>query len=585
MSDWFGTYSADSSIKAGLDLEMPIVIGSTNLARQCIIQRCVVSQKVRVDEIDNRVRQVLKLINKVSTSETPEGAEETGDPTEKMVQLLREAAASANVLLKNDSNVLLLNPSKLKSIAIIGPNADAPVYSGGGSASLRPYKHTTDVEVRFAAGALAHKEASLLGVKQLKTKGGKPGMDIEWFHENPLKNSNTKKVHYTHGTTSSCAFIDNLPKNLSNQCWATITGIYTPEFSGIHEFGVAADGLVDLYVDGKKIVDNSTSPTPGHLFFGAASTEILGTIDLQANEPVTIVVQYASPLIAQSHGYPVSEFSSSLGYRGVCRFGGSPAFTVEEGTQDAVEAAKSSEVVVVVIGLNNDWESESYDRTDMSLPGAINQLVSAVLEANKQTVVVVISDVLFGKINPSSKLPLSFPKREEDTPSYLKFPGQNGKVHYAEGVFVGYRHYGTFKKELLFPYTQFGYLDISLSREIGHDSQVEVNVTVRNLGQVPGQEVVQIFIRDIISRLDRPVKELKGFGKSKLLALGETDKVKVSLDRYAFAYYDDWARPDGRDGDGRWVAEAGEFEVIAATSSVDGGLCATIMLAESFEWL
>ncbi|CAE6455944.1 unnamed protein product, partial [Rhizoctonia solani] len=552
MSDWFGTYSADTSVKAGLDLEMP----GPPIWRGSALQRCVVSQKIRVAEIDDRVRQVLKLINKVSVSGIPEDAEESGNPTEETVHLLREAAASANVLLKNDSGLLPLNSPKLKSIAVIGPNADAPVYSGGGSTSLRPFKHTTalegirsvleysdqNVKVHFAMGALAHKEAPLLGARQLKTKDGKPGMDIEWFHEDPLENP------------------------------------------GIHEFGAAADGLVDVYVDGKKVVDNSTNPTPGHLFFGAASNEKLGMIDLEAGKPVTVVVQYASPLMAQSRGYPASEYSSFPGYRGVCRFGGGPAFTVEDGIQEAVRVARSY------------WESESYDRADLSLPGATNELVSAALEANKQTIVIVISgtpvampwaatastivqsfygggesgnglaDILFGrflfKLIPSQK--------EEDTPSYLNFPGQNGKVHHAEGVFVGYRHYLTLKKEVL--YTRFKYLDISLSGKIGPDSQVEVSITIKNLGQVSGREVVQIYVRDVISRLDRPVRELKGFGKSKLVAPGGTDQVNVTLDRYAFAYFDDWAGPDGRDGHGRWVAEAGEFEIIAASSSADGEL-------------
>ncbi|CAE6529872.1 unnamed protein product [Rhizoctonia solani] len=631
MSDWFGTSSADASIKAGLDLEMP----GPAIWRGDALQRCVVSQKIRVPEIDERVRQVLNLINKVTTSGIPEDAEETGNPTEEIVEKLREAAGHSNVLLKNGSNVLPLKPSELKSVAVIGPNSDAPVFSGGGSANLRPYKHTTalegvrkalkeagqDVKVQHVIGARSHKLVPLLGVKQLKTKEGKPGFDIEWFHQDPVKNPNAKRMHYTHGTHSSMWFIDNLPDHLNPRCWATITAAYTPEFSGNHEFGVSADGLVDMYLDGKKIIDNSTNPTPGSAFFGTGSTEVLATVNLEANKSVQVVLQFASSVLAREKGIPESEFASLVNSRGGCRFGGGPTFTADEGIQNAVKAAKEADVAIVIIGLNNDWESEGHDRADISLPGATNQLVSAVLEANERTVVVVISgtpvampwastastvvqsfygggesgnglaDVLFGKVNPSSKLPLSFPKRDEDAPSYLNFPGENGKILYAEGVFVGYRHYETFKKEALFPfghglsYTQFEYQSISVSGTIGTNSSVDVIVTVRNVGQMPGREAVQIYVRDVVSRLDRPAKELKGFAKTAMIEPGETEVVKVALDRYAFAYFDDWAGPDGRDGEGRWVAEKGEFEIIAAASSADERICSKITLGESFEWL
>ncbi|KAF8672217.1 glycosyl hydrolase 3 family, partial [Rhizoctonia solani] len=263
---------------------------------------------------------------------------------------------------------------------------------------------------------------------------------------------------------------------------------------------------------------------------------------------------------------------------------------------------------------------EGYDRDNMELPRATNRLVSAVLEANKNTAVVVISgtpvsmpwadiastvvqsfysggeaghglaDVLFGKVNPSSRLPLSFPVRDEDTPSYLNFPGQNGRVLYAEGVFVGYRHYLTYKKKVLFPfghglsYTQFEHSNLKLSGKIGKNSTVGVSVTVKNTGKHAGRDVVQVYVRDIVSRLDRPVKELKGFAKSSLLEPGKSEIVTVTLDKYAFAYFDDWAG-EGRDGEGLWVAEAGEFEVIVSSTSEDAGVSSGITLEQSFEWI
>ncbi|GAB1524361.1 hypothetical protein RhiTH_007515 [Rhizoctonia solani] len=630
MSDWYGTYSADASIKAGLDLEMP----GPPTWRADALQRCVTAQKIRVPEIDDRV---LKLINRVAKSGIPENADETGEPEPETVSLLREAAAHANVLLKNSESLLPLSAKDVTSVGVIGPNADAPVFSGGGSANLRPYKHTTalegiaaaladagnKVEVQYTLGAHAHKEAPLLGAKHLKTKAGEPGYDIEWFNEDPVQNPDAKRVHYNRGTTSFAFFNDNLPTDdiLHQECWATMTGIFTPDVTGKYEFGAAATGLVDVYVDGKKIIDNSTNPVPGHVFFMTGTVEVCNTVELTAGKPVEIKLQFTSPVAARARGFTqVGAGSLSLEGRGGCRWGGGRAFQDEQGIKEAVDLAKKVDKVVLVVGLNNDWESEGYDRDNMELPRATNRLVSAVLEANKNTAVVVISgtpvsmpwadtastilqsfysggeaghglaDVLFGKVNPSSRLPLSFPVRDEDTPSYLNFPGQNGKVLYAEGVFVGYRHYLTYKKKVLFPfghglsYTQFEHSNLKLSGKIGKDSTVSVSVTVKNTGKLAGRDVVQVYVRDIVSRLDRPVKELKGFAKSSLLDPGKSETVTISLDKYAFAYFDDWAG-EGRDGEGLWVAEAGDFEVIVSSTSEDAGISSGITLEQSFEWI
>ncbi|CAE6481260.1 unnamed protein product [Rhizoctonia solani] len=633
MSDWYGTYSADASIKAGLDLEMP----GPPTWRADALQRCVVAQKIRVPEIDARV---LKLINRVTASGIPENADETGEPKPETVDLLRQTAGllqHANVLLKNSNSLLPLSAKDVTSIGVIGPNADAPVFSGGGSANLRPYKHTTalegiaaalkeagnKVEVQYTLGSHAHKEAPLLGIKHLKTKAGEPGYDIEWFNKDPVQNPDAKTVHYNCGTTSFAFFNDNLPSDdiLHQECWATMTAIFTPNVTGRYEFGAAATGLVDVYVDGKKIIDNSTNPIPGHVFYMTGTVEVLNTVELTAGKPVEIKLQFTSPAAARAKGFTqIGAGTLSLEGRGGCRWGGGRVFEDEQGIKEAVNLAKKVDKVVLVVGLSNEWESEGYDRDTMELPRATNRLVSAVLEANKNTAVIVISgtpvampwagsastivqsfysggeagnglaDVLFGKLNPSSRLPLTFPIRDEDTPSHLNFPGQNGKVLYAEGVFVGYRHYLTYKKKVLFPfgyglsYTQFEHSDLKLFGEIGKDSIVKVSVTVKNVGNVPGRDVVQVYVRDLVSRLDRPVKELKGFAKSSLLESGKSETITVALDKYAFAYFDDWAG-EGLGGEGLWVAEAGDFEVIAASTSEDVGIATEISLKRSFEWL
>jgi beta-glucosidase len=178
-----------------------------------------------------------------------------------------------------------------------------------------------------------------------------------------------------------------------------------------------------------------------------------------------------------------------------------------------------------------------------------------------------LAELLFGDASPSGKLPTSFPKRLEHNPSYLNYPGENGKVSYGEGLFVGYRYYDRLGLEPRFPfghglsYTSFAYGPLRLSRESGGlDTPLEVSLDVTNTGERAGQEVVQLYVRDVESSLVRPEKELRAFAK---LALepGQTRSVRLELDRRAFAYWDP-ARSE-------WVAEPGEFELLCGSSSRD----------------
>jgi beta-glucosidase len=248
----------------------------------------------------------------------------------------------------------------------------------------------------------------------------------------------------------------------------------------------------------------------------------------------------------------------------------------------------------------------------MDLPGKQDTLVEQVVAANPRTIVVLhtgspitmpwiekvaavvqawfpgqecgnaIADVLFGDTNPSGKLPQTFPVRLEDTPTYLDFPGENGKVYYGEGLFVGYRYYDKKKVAPLFPfgfgltYTTFDYGPLSLSaREIGPDDTLQVSVEIANTGQRTGKEVVQLYVRDQQAGLQRPEKELKAFAKVQLEP-GERKRLTLSIARDALAYYDDLAN--------QWVAEAGEFEVLVGASSQDIRATAVFALTSSSRW-
>ncbi len=265
--------------------------------------------------------------------------------------------------------------------------------------------------------------------------------------------------------------------------------------------------------------------------------------------------------------------------------------------QEAEEVAAKADMVLLFVGLPGRYESESFDREHIDLPEGHQQLIEAVASANHQTVVVLtngsavimpwvdqvpcvveawlggqaggsaIVDVLTGKVNPSGKLSETFPKRLEDCPAYLNWPGEQGKVHYREGLFIGYRHYDAKNIAPLFPfghglsYTQFAYTNLRLSAsELDESEGLQVSVDVTNTGNRAGSEVVQLYVHPKQSRLKRPEQELKGFQKVKL-AVGETLTVQMKLTPRDFSYYD----PEEK----QWLVERGCSEIRIGSSSRD----------------
>jgi beta-glucosidase len=178
-----------------------------------------------------------------------------------------------------------------------------------------------------------------------------------------------------------------------------------------------------------------------------------------------------------------------------------------------------------------------------------------------------IGDILFGAQNPSGKLPVTFPKQWSDSPAYGNYPGTDLHVKYAEGIYVGYRGFDKRAIEPLFPfghglsYTKFDYSDLKVTpAKADAGKQIEVVMRVRNSGSRSGAEVVQLYVHDVKSSVDRPLKELKGFRRVTLKA-GEAQDVKFTLDKAALSYFD-VAKDD-------WVAEPGAFEVWIGASSRD----------------
>ena len=270
----------------------------------------------------------------------------------------------------------------------------------------------------------------------------------------------------------------------------------------------------------------------------------------------------------------------------------------------ALERAKTADVVVVCAGLTDMCEVEGLDREDLNLPPGHDALIEAAAAAHPNVVVVLsngspvempwaenvaailegylggqagagaLADILYGKVNPSGKLAETFPLKLEDNPAHHYFPGGPNTAEYRESIYVGYRYYDTVGQDVLFSfghglsYTTFEYSDLRLSQDkIKETDRLTVTLTVKNTGPVAGKEIVQIYVRDVEATAFRPDKELKGFEKVELLP-GEEVRVAIQLDRRAFAYYDS--------GIGDWVVESGAFDILAGASSCDIRLQAAV---------
>jgi beta-glucosidase len=275
---------------------------------------------------------------------------------------------------------------------------------------------------------------------------------------------------------------------------------------------------------------------------------------------------------------------------------------------DAAQLAKECDIALVFA---RDFETEGDDRANIALPEEQDEMIKAVVEANRRTIVVlntgcvvlvnrwaddvsaivqawypgqddgnIIADVLFGAVNPSGRLPITFPRSRQDVAVSIaeQYPGLNGIGRYSEGIFIGYRHFDQNNIAPQFPfghglsYTKFEYSDLKMIKPKDSKSIVAAEFAVKNTGTRDGAEVTQLYVQHLEPRLPRPMKELKGFRKIFLKAR-EKQTVSIPLDRRAFAFYD----PEQR----RWTAERGNFRILIGGSSRDVRLQADYRLEQT----
>ncbi|KAH9923710.1 beta-glucosidase [Epithele typhae] len=630
MSDWFGVYSIDGSINAGLDLEMP---GTNKWRSLDLMNRTIASRKITIRTVKERATKVLQLVQKCAKGapEVLDGdhEERTGD-RQSGRDIMTDLATQSIVLLKNEGGLLPLKPKEqgIKKIAIIGGNAKAIVLSGGGSAALKPSffvspyeglasaigKLDKDVEITYGEGARAYMQLPTLE-NELETEDGQPGWTGHFYsHEDDESMTALKDPKVTRYIDETRVFLSiDYPKELTKRFTLRLRGFMKPrEKDTDYEFGLLSAGRAKLFIDGKEVIDNWTRQIRGDAFFATGSTEVYGTTTLKAGVKHEVLVEFMN-VRAPSDSDPIEALMDTNA--GV-RLGGQVVEHPDELMAAAVKLASEADAVIAVVGLNADWETEGYDRTTLALPGRTDELVRKVAAANKRTIVVTqsgssitmpwaddvpaivhawyggnatgdaIGRVVSGEVNPSGRMSLTFPKRLEDVPSQGHFHHEHGTVWYSEDLFVGYKH---FHHRAIEPqwhfghglsYTTFEYSDLTLTAPVTADGDVRLaaTITVANTGALAGTDVVQLYVSlPATSELTHPPLMLKAFAKVSV-APGARETVTLALDKYAVSFWEERIR--------RWVVEPGVYRVRVGRSSAPAELkhVAEFKIAKRFEW-
>ncbi|HEU5419404.1 MAG TPA: glycoside hydrolase family 3 C-terminal domain-containing protein [Streptosporangiaceae bacterium] len=577
VSDFSSIHDTVQAADAGTSLELPSAsyFGSALAA-------AVQAGQVSKATVDDMVERIFFTMFRLGLFDRPAPIP-APIPAGSDAAAARSLAEAGTVLLKNDSAALPLDPGRLQSIALIGPEAGTASTGGAGSPKVAPIRTVSPLQAIGAAAARHHIAVNFAGAPPvnlgpdaipsyaLTPAGGTPGQHgllAQYFD-----NSNWQG---TPAVSRVEPYIDEnaLPPagvNSGQTYSVRWTGTLTPTVSGPYTLSVTTHSASTLYLSGQKLASDG----------GSFPAQTAGqTVSLTAGTPYAIRVDY------RTSGMAVAELSWQP-----------PAGAGNPLIDQAVSAAKASDVAVVFAG---DQESEGVDRPDLSLPGFQDQLIEAVARANPRTIVVLntggpvlmpwlsqvpavleawypgeedgsaIAAMLFGDADPAGKLPITFPASGSAVPASTpaQYPGIDGTAVYSEGLDVGYRYDDAAGITPLFPfgyglsYTTFGFSHLAVAGPAGPGGTVRVDAQVTNTGQRAGTEVAQLYIGDPAAA-GEPPRQLRGFQRVTLQP-GQHQVVHFTLPASALAYWDTASQG--------WATAPGTYQVYVGDSSALAGL-------------
>ncbi|MQY32788.1 Beta-hexosaminidase [Streptomyces sp. RB17] len=577
VSDWTAARDTVGAIDGGLDVAMP---GPRTVYGDALAQ-AVRDGKVAEATVDAAVRRVLRLAARVGILEGAEPVVTELPETVDGTELAREIARRSFVLVRNERGAL---PLKAGTVALIGAAARDARILGGGSATVFPARIVSPLDGLTAAlpeGTLTY------------AVGADPATELAVADQGfGLRAVCRDVAGQVIGTRSAPNGLiqwmgSDLPEGVTHDTLHTVelTGTFTPRVTGPHTIGIKGMGAFTLTVDGATYFDDVQRPDkddPFEAFFGAPVPR--AQAELTAGEPVDVSLTYVVQL---PEDIPMKVVTFALAHA-------EPQRDPDELIAEAVEVARAADTAVVMVATTDRVESEGFDRTDLRLPGRQDDLVRVVAAANPNTVVVVnsgspvelpwredvaavllswfpgqeggaaLADVLTGAHEPGGRLPTTWGSLA-DAPVTQVVP-TDGELPYGEDLFIGYRAWEKVGRTPSYPFGHgLGYTEWTYE-SLDADGTT-ARIRLRNTGERPGREVVQVYVSQAEPDPGRPARRLAGF-VSAAAGPGESVEVTVALPRRAFEIWDEEANA--------WAFVKGSYEITAGRSIADRRLTAPI---------